>query len=95
MKEAELERSLAVAVEARVAAEDAAAASSAVAGAARTQLEEVSAERRVLQDTVSNMRQECTERWVRDWVGLKTERWVRDWVGLKTTDISFYRGREH
>ena len=63
-REAELEQSLAAAVEARAAAEGAALSSAVAAEASRVQLEAVSAERRVLQETFANMRQECTERWV-------------------------------
>lgn len=46
-------------------AEAAQAAAESASESLRKRLEEAGAERRVLQDSVKSMRQECTERWVR------------------------------
>ena len=46
-------------------AEAAQAAAESTSESLRKRLEEAGAERRVLQDSVKAMRQECTERWVR------------------------------
>mgnify|MGYP001807279848 CR=1 FL=1 len=55
------------------------AAAESVAADLRQRLEDLSAENRVLQDSVKAMRQECTERWVGS-LGLKVP-WVRVWDG--------------
>lgn len=82
--ESELEGLLADATGAKFRAENEAAESAAASEVLRQQLEATSAERRVLQENVSSMRQECTERWVR---GIQ-------WSGLRNTWPSMALGSE-
>ncbi len=53
------------------------AAASSTADDLRQQLQALSAENRVLQETIRGMRQECTERWVRfECAGTETLDWL-------------------
>lgn len=55
------------------------------AAALRQRVEELEAERRVTQDSMRAMRQECTERWVSEAEGRRRGGAGRGWVVLSCT----------
>ncbi|PNH11227.1 hypothetical protein TSOC_001940 [Tetrabaena socialis] len=67
---AQLEAALDAALAAQQRAQEQGASAEAAAGELRQRLEELSAENRVLQESVRSMRQECTERWVSEQAAL-------------------------